>query len=78
GDLQQVILDTSWNSGMLDAAQVDEVRILLGQAYQELFAGYNFSRILVVSQFDLGFGVFDLPLCGILWTCRSGHATQIN
>ncbi|MFZ0410668.1 MAG: hypothetical protein WAL51_04070 [Candidatus Acidiferrales bacterium] len=55
GDLQQVILDTSWNSGMLDAAQVDEVRILLGQAYQELFAGYNFSRILweCVDELDL-------------------------
>jgi DNA-binding CsgD family transcriptional regulator len=46
GDLQQVILDTSWKNGPLPPAQVDEVRILLGLAYQELFAGYHFSRIL--------------------------------
>jgi hypothetical protein len=46
GDLQQVILDTSWKNGGLDCAQVDEVRILLGRAYQELYSGYNFSRIL--------------------------------
>ena len=31
----------------LTAAQRDEVRVLLGRAYQELFAGYHFSRILV-------------------------------
>lgn len=46
GDLQQVVLDTSWKPGSLTAAQVDEVRVLLGRAYQELFAGYRFSRIL--------------------------------
>lgn len=55
GDLQQVILDTSWKSGPLTAAQVDEVRILLGRAFQELFAGYHFSRILteLVDELDL-------------------------
>lgn len=55
GDLQQVILDTSWKNGLLPAAQVDEVRILLGLAYQELFAGYHFSRILseMVDRLDL-------------------------
>jgi hypothetical protein len=47
GDLQQVILDTSWKTGRLNASQVDEVRILLGRAYQEVFAGYRFSRILL-------------------------------
>jgi hypothetical protein len=46
GDLQQVILDTNWKNGPLTAAEVDEVRVLLGRAYQELFAGYRFSRIL--------------------------------
>jgi hypothetical protein len=55
GDLQQVILDTSWKNGSLTAAQVDEVRVLLGRAYQELFAGYRFSRILteMVDELDL-------------------------
>ena len=55
GDLQQVILDTSWKNGGLDGAQVDEVRILLGRAYQELFSGYNFSRIIFecVDELDL-------------------------
>lgn len=55
GDLQQVILDTSWKNGALTAEQVDEVRILLGLAYQELFAGYHFSRILseMVDELDL-------------------------
>lgn len=55
GDLQQVILDTSWKDGPLTAAQVDEVRVLLGRSYQELFAGYRFSRILseMVDERDL-------------------------
>ncbi len=55
GDLQQVILDTSWKNGRLNAAQVDEVRVLLGRAYQELFSGYSFSRILweCVDELDL-------------------------
>lgn len=47
GHLQQVILDTSWKNGPLTSAQVDEVRVVLGRAYQELFIGYRFSRILV-------------------------------
>lgn len=46
GDLQQVILETSWKHGHLTAAQVDEVRILLAMSYQELHAGYRLSRIL--------------------------------
>jgi hypothetical protein len=55
GDLHQVILDTSWKNGCLNVAQVDEVRVVLGRAYQELFAGYHFSRILVelVDELDL-------------------------
>jgi len=55
GDLQQIILDTSWKNGPLTAAQVDLVRVLLGRAYQELFAGYHFSRILteMVDELDL-------------------------
>jgi hypothetical protein len=55
GDLQQVILDTSWKSGLLTPDQVDEVRVLLARAYQELFAGYHFSRILteMVDALDL-------------------------
>lgn len=54
-DLEQVILDTSWKDGHLDSAQVDEVRILLGLAYMELYAGYRFSRILseMVDERDL-------------------------
>ncbi len=56
GDLHQVILDTSWkHDGSLTPTQVDEVRVVLGRAYQELFAGYRFSRILVelVDEVDL-------------------------
>jgi hypothetical protein len=55
GDLHQVILETSWKQGRLSAAQVDEVRILLGRAYYELFAGYRFSLILLecVDEVDL-------------------------
>lgn len=52
---KQVILDTSWKHGYLTAAQVDEVRVLLGRGYQEQFAGYRFSRILseMVDEVDL-------------------------
>ena len=55
GDLEQVILDTSWKNGGLNAAQIGEVRVLLGRAYQELFSGYRFSRILweCVDELDL-------------------------
>jgi hypothetical protein len=55
GDLQQVILDTSWKHGYMTATQVDEVRVLLGRGYQEMFAGYRFSRILseMVDELDL-------------------------
>ena len=56
GDLQQVNLDTSWKNGPLTPAQVDEVRVLLGHAYHELFVGYRFSRILLelTDQLDWG------------------------
>jgi hypothetical protein len=55
GTLQQVILDTSWKNDSLTCSQVDEVRVLLGTAYQELFRGYRFSRIIseLVDQLDL-------------------------
>ncbi len=55
GDLQQVILDTSWKHGHLSPAEVDEVRVFLGTAYQALYAGYRFSRILteLVDELDL-------------------------
>ena len=55
GDLQQVILDTSWHNTLLNAAQRDEVRVLLGLAYLELHQGYHFSRILseMVDELDL-------------------------
>ncbi|HTI44203.1 MAG TPA: hypothetical protein VL693_20390 [Vicinamibacterales bacterium] len=54
-DLQQVILDTSWKDTHLSPEQRDEVRVLLGLAYQELHAGYRFSRILseMVDELDL-------------------------
>lgn len=45
-DLQQVILDTSWKNGSLPPEDVDQVRVMLARSYQELFAGYRFSRIL--------------------------------
>jgi DNA-binding CsgD family transcriptional regulator len=55
GDLQQAVLENSWKNGPLTASQVDEVRVLLGQAYQDLFAGYHFSRIFteMVDELDL-------------------------
>jgi hypothetical protein len=55
GDLQQVILDTSWNDTLLNSDQRDAVRVLLGRAYQELYAGYHFGRILaeMVDTLDL-------------------------
>lgn len=46
GDLEQVILDTSWKVESLTPPQVDQVRVLLGQAYLQLYSGYRFSRIL--------------------------------
>jgi hypothetical protein len=55
GDLQQVILDTSWHNTLLSPTQRDEVRVLLGLAYMELHVGYHFSRILseMVDELDL-------------------------
>lgn len=46
GDLQQVVLETSWKDGPLGALEVDEVRGLLGWSYQEVFAGYRLARVL--------------------------------
>ena len=46
GELEQVVLDTSWKDGHLSAEQVQEVRVLLAKCYQELYAGYRLSRIL--------------------------------
>jgi DNA-binding NarL/FixJ family response regulator len=56
GDLQQVNLDTSWKNGPLSATEMGEVIVLLGRAYQELHAGYRFSRILleVIDELDQG------------------------
>jgi hypothetical protein len=45
-DLQQVILETCWDNNALNPKDRDEVRVLLGVAYMELFTGYRFSRIL--------------------------------
>jgi hypothetical protein len=45
GALQQVILETAWKTS-LPPLLVGEVRVVLGTAYQSLFAGYRFSRIL--------------------------------
>ncbi|HWB85940.1 MAG TPA: hypothetical protein VG675_17490 [Bryobacteraceae bacterium] len=55
GTLQQVILETCWKDGCLDAAQVDEVRILLGRAYQEIHAGYSIARVLAELVGELDF-----------------------
>jgi hypothetical protein len=46
GDLEQVVLDVSWRPADLSASQIDEVRVLLGQSYLELFSGYGFSRVM--------------------------------
>lgn len=55
GGLEQVILDTSWKNDLLTATQRDEVRVMLGRSYQDLFSGYRFSRILteLVDELDL-------------------------
>jgi hypothetical protein len=55
GGLEQVILDTSWKHDFLSATQRDEVRVMLGRSYQNLFSGYRFSRILteLVDELDL-------------------------
>ncbi|MGH8335720.1 MAG: hypothetical protein ACRETL_02585, partial [Gammaproteobacteria bacterium] len=45
GVLQQIILDTSWKNDMVPS-DIDEVRVLLGRAYLQLFAGYRLSRVL--------------------------------
>jgi hypothetical protein len=55
GTLQQVILDTSWKRTGLNRSHVNEVRVLLGQAYHDLFAGYRFSRIITELVDELDF-----------------------
>ena len=54
GDLQQAVLEHSWKDYGITAAQVEQVRVLLGLAYGELFAGYHFSRIFteIVDELD--------------------------
>jgi hypothetical protein len=44
-DLQQVILHATWDRKSLTPQQVDEVRIVIGQAYQEIFDGYRIARV---------------------------------
>ena len=46
GNLQQVILYTSWKRAALTPKEVGIVRYLLPSAYQKLHAGYRFGRIL--------------------------------
>ena len=54
GTLEQVILDASWKHGFLSPSQVADVRVALGESYQDLFSGYCFSRILteIVDELD--------------------------
>jgi hypothetical protein len=54
GDLEQVVLDVSWRPADLSASQIDEVRVLLGQSYLELFSGYSFFRVMteIVDELD--------------------------
>jgi hypothetical protein len=68
GDLQQIILDSSWDNEILTSVQRDEVRALLGVSYGEAFAGYRISRAIceVVDMLDVwnagghpGFEVVD-------------------
>lgn len=68
GDLQQVILQTMWKDSSLNAAQRDEVRMMRGLAFGELYSGYCFSRVLreLVDELDFwdiegypGFHILD-------------------
>lgn len=55
GALEQVNLDTSWrNDPALTRDEVNELRILLGRAYPELYCGYMLSRIFleIVDELD--------------------------
>ena len=45
GDLQQVVLDSSWDN-TLAPPQRDHVRMMLGASYGELFAGFSIYRVL--------------------------------
>jgi hypothetical protein len=45
GDLQQVVLDLSWDD-TLTPPQRDDVRIMLGVVYAELFAGFRIARLI--------------------------------
>jgi DNA-binding NarL/FixJ family response regulator len=46
GDLQQIVLDVSWNDDMLTPLERDDVRTMLGMAYAELFAGFRIARVI--------------------------------
>ena len=68
GDLQLVIPQTMWKECGLSAPQSDEVRMLRGLAFQDLYSGYCFSRILreLVDELDFwdiegypGFHILD-------------------
>jgi DNA-binding CsgD family transcriptional regulator len=54
GNLEQMNLDTSWSTRALSADQVNEVRILLGSAYPEMYCGYTLARVFmeVVDEMD--------------------------
>lgn len=54
GDLEQVNLDTSLKTSTLTAAQANEVQIVLGSAFRELYCGYMFSRLFmeIVDELD--------------------------
>lgn len=45
GDLQQIVLDASWDDA-LTALQRDDVRIMLAMSYAENFAGFRISRLI--------------------------------
>ncbi|HEY5055178.1 MAG TPA: hypothetical protein VII58_03410 [Acidobacteriaceae bacterium] len=53
GDLEQVVLDTSWKTRM-NADQLNELRIILGRSYPEIHCGYMLSRIFteIVDELD--------------------------
>jgi hypothetical protein len=55
GDLQQVNLNLCWDGGRLEPTQVHEVLVILGRAYQEIYAGYRLSRVMTEFVDELDF-----------------------
>jgi hypothetical protein len=45
GDLQQIMLDVSWDD-ILTPLERDDVRIMLATAYVEIYAGFHIARII--------------------------------